>query len=114
MRVGGDTESCSSTRSGWASPVKLLSISHLSSRERGRSGYECVCVLTEELKVGRVIAQAFSGTPGKFKFTNERRDIVKEFTCGTIKSNKVSNNDFENVYTEDYVPSSVLNKLSLI
>lgn len=47
-------------------------------------------------------------------FTNERRDIVKEFTCGTIKSNKVSNDDFENVYTEDYVPSSVLDKLSLI
>lgn len=46
--------------------------------------------------------------------TNERRDIVKEFTCGTIKSDKVSNDDFENVYADDYVPSSILDKLSLI
>lgn len=31
--------------------------------------------LTEEFKVGRVIAQAFTGTPGKFKFTNESREF---------------------------------------
>lgn len=30
---------------------------------------------TEEFKVGRVIARVFTGTPGKFKFTNERRDF---------------------------------------
>lgn len=30
---------------------------------------------SEEFKVGRVIARVFTGTPGKFKFTNERRDF---------------------------------------
>ena len=32
--------------------------------------------MTEEFKVGRVIARAFTGTPGKFKFTAERRDFA--------------------------------------
>lgn len=32
--------------------------------------------MTEEYKVGRVIARAFTGSPGKFKFTNDRRDFA--------------------------------------
>lgn len=32
--------------------------------------------LTEELKVGRVIAQVFTGKPGSFKLTNERREFA--------------------------------------
>jgi len=58
--------------------------------------------MTEELKVGRVIAKAFSGTPGKFKFTNERRDfavkpptksvlnMLEEKDCAVISIGKVS------------------------
>lgn len=32
--------------------------------------------LSDELKVGRVIAQVFTGKPGNFKFTNERREFA--------------------------------------
>ncbi|MBE6146976.1 MAG: phosphopentomutase [Firmicutes bacterium] len=32
--------------------------------------------MTEELKVGRVIARAFTGRPGNFRFTNERCDFA--------------------------------------
>lgn len=32
--------------------------------------------LTEEFKVGRVIARVFTGNPGKFKFTNELREFA--------------------------------------
>ena len=32
--------------------------------------------LTQELKIGRIIAQEFTGKPGNFKLTNERREIA--------------------------------------
>lgn len=49
--------------------------------------------MEDEFRVGRVIARAFSGTPGKFKFTNERRDFaVKPPTRSVL--NILSDNDY--------------------
>ncbi len=58
--------------------------------------------MTEELKVGRVIARAFTGKPGSFKFTNERKDfavkpptksvfdLLKENNYGVISIGKIA------------------------
>lgn len=49
--------------------------------------------MTEEFKVGRVIARAFTGTPGKFKFTAERRDFAVKPPSKSVL-NILSENDY--------------------
>lgn len=49
--------------------------------------------MEDEFRVGRVIARAFSGTPGKFKFTNERRDFAVKPPTRSIL-NILSDNDY--------------------
>lgn len=50
--------------------------------------------LQEEWKVGRVIARPFTGKPGKFKFTNEKRDYAVKppmrSVLNTLKDNSYS------------------------
>lgn len=49
--------------------------------------------LSDELKVGRVIAQAFTGKPGNFKFTNERREFALKPPTKSVL-NLLSENDY--------------------
>lgn len=46
---------------------------------------------------------------------NDRNTIIGVFKHGTIKSTlNIKNNDFDNVYDVDYVPSHIINSLSLV
>lgn len=49
--------------------------------------------LQEEWKVGRVIAKPFSGKPGKFKFTNEKKEYAVKPPMGSVL-NALKDNNF--------------------
>ncbi len=48
--------------------------------------------LQEEWKVGRIIAKPFSGKPGKFKFTNEKKEYAITPPMGSILNSLKDNN----------------------